>query len=73
MAGGFGYWVSDEQLVAFGRLTPLERLRWLDDARRFVLQASTPEIRERQERLRRGQTITEGPMADTDIAFTGKQ
>jgi hypothetical protein len=55
---GFGYWVSDEQLAAFGRLTPLERLRWLDDARRFVLMALTPEARERQERLRRGETIT---------------
>jgi hypothetical protein len=56
--GGFGYWVSDEALEAYARLTPLERLQWLDDARRFVLLALTPEARERQERLRRGLTIT---------------
>jgi hypothetical protein len=56
-SGGFGYWVTDEQLVAFARLNALERLLWLDDARRFVLQALTPEARERQERLRRGRFI----------------
>ena len=56
--GGFGYWVSDEQLRAFARLTPLQRLQWLDEARRFVVLALTPEARERQERLRRGETIT---------------
>lgn len=56
--GGFGYWVSDEQLEAYAKLTPLQRLQWLDEARRFVLLALTPESRERQERLRRGLTIT---------------
>jgi hypothetical protein len=56
--GGFGYYVTDEQLQAYGRLTLLERLQWLDEARRFLLLALTPEARERQERLRRGQTIT---------------
>jgi hypothetical protein len=56
--GGFGYWVSDEDLAAYAKLTPLQRLQWLDDARRFVLLALTPEARERQERLRRGETIT---------------
>jgi hypothetical protein len=58
-AGGFGYWVSDEQLAAYASLTPLQRLQWLDEARRFVLLALTPESRERQERLRRGLTITD--------------
>lgn len=56
-AGGFGYQVSDEQLQAFARLTPLQRLQWLDDARLFTLLAQTPETRERHERLRRGDTI----------------
>lgn len=56
--GGFGYWVSDEDLAAYAKLTALQRLQWLDDARRFVLLALTPEARERQERLRRGETIT---------------
>ena len=57
-SGGYGYWVSDEQLAAYAALTPLQRLQWLDEARRFVLLALTPESRERQERLRRGLTIT---------------
>ena len=56
--GGFGDWVSDEQLAAYAKLTPLQRLQWLDEARRFLLLALTPEARERQERLRRGLTIT---------------
>lgn len=55
--GGFDYYVSDEQLAAFAVLTPLQRLQWLDDARRFVMLAQTPESRERHERLRRGETI----------------
>jgi hypothetical protein len=55
--GGFGYWVSDEQLASYAKLTPLQRLQWLDEARRFLLIALTPEARERQERLRRGLTI----------------
>ena len=55
--GGFGYWVSDEDLRAYGKLTPVQRLQWLDEARRFLLLALTPEARERQERLRRGEMI----------------
>jgi hypothetical protein len=55
--GGFDYWVSDEQLDAYARLTPLQRLQWLDDARCFVLSCLTPETRERQDRLRRGEPI----------------
>ncbi len=57
--GGFGYWVSDEQLAAYAQLTPLQRLLWLDEARRFILLALTSEARERQDRLRRGLTITD--------------
>ena len=57
--GGYYYYVSDEQLEAFARLTLLERLKWVDDLRLFTLMASTPEITERRERLRQGKTITE--------------
>ena len=56
--GGFGYWVSDEQLSAYAKLTPLQRLQWLDEAVRFTLLARSEEARERHERLRRGLTIT---------------
>jgi hypothetical protein len=55
--GGFFYHVSDEQLEAFQRLTPLQRLQWADEARLFTLLARTPETAERQERLRRGESI----------------
>ena len=55
--GGYSYRVSDEQLEAFALLSPYERLRWVDEMRLFTLLARTPETAERQERLRRGETI----------------
>lgn len=55
--GGLGYDVSDEQLEAFAKLTLLQRLQWVEEARLFTLMARTPETAERQERLRRGETI----------------
>jgi hypothetical protein len=54
---GFSYFVSEEQLAAFGKLTTLQRLQWADEARRFTRLARTPETARRQERLRRGETI----------------
>lgn len=56
--GGFGYWVSDEQLQVYSQLTPLQRLQWLDEARRFILLARSEQTRERHDRLRQGLTIT---------------
>ena len=55
--GGYTYFVSDEQLKAFAKLTLYERLKWLDEARRFILLAQTPEAAERRERLRRGESL----------------
>lgn len=57
--GGFGYDVSDEQIEAFSKLTLLQRLQWVEEARLFTLMARTPETAERQERLRRGETIVQ--------------
>ncbi len=54
---GFYYDVSDEQLAAFAKLTPIKHLQWVEDARLFTLMARTPETAERQERLRRGGSI----------------
>ena len=59
--GGFSYYVSDEQLQAFQRLSPLQRLKWVEDARLFTLLARTPETANRQERLRLGKTIVDPP------------
>lgn len=58
--GGFSYWVSDEQLQAFGKLSMIDRLRWVEAARQFTLAAQTPETRVRMDRLRRGETIVPG-------------
>jgi len=55
--GGFSYYVSDEQLSEFAKLSLSERLRWVEAAREFTWLAQTPQIRERHERLRRGLTI----------------
>ncbi len=57
--GGFYYDVSDEQLEAFGRLTLIERLCWVEEARLFTLMARTPETAARQERLRSGDAIVQ--------------
>lgn len=56
-AEGFRYWVSDEQLAAFARLTPLQRLEWLEAAREFSWLGQTDETRQRQQRLREGKLI----------------
>lgn len=55
--GGVRYYVSDEQLAAFSRLTPLQRLEWVEAAREFTYLGQTQDTRERQERLRRGEKI----------------
>ena len=62
--GGFSYWVSDEQLEAFGKMTLLQRLERVERARLFMLLARTPETAERQERLRRGEEIPSPPEED---------
>lgn len=55
--GGFSYFVSAEQLRAYARLSDLERLQWVEDARLFTLLGRTPQTEEYQERLRRGEAI----------------
>ena len=67
---GYFYTVSDEQLERFAQLTPAERLRWLEEARLFTLLASSPEARRRQERLRRGLPIVQGPDESIDDTRT---
>ena len=57
-AQGFRYWVSDEQLATFARLTPLQRLEWVEAAREFSWLGQTDETRQRQQRLREGKSIS---------------
>jgi len=42
------YWyeVSDQQILDHLALTPIERLRWLDEARQFALLAREARIKE---------------------------
>ena len=51
---GFSYFVTDEQLSAYAKLSLLERLQWVDDARLFTLMTQTPETKARHEALRKG-------------------
>ncbi len=55
--GGYSYDISDEQLAAFAKLTPLQRLEWVEQARLFTLLGQTEETRRRHENLRRGGRI----------------
>lgn len=55
---GFSYVVTDEQLAMFSKLTLLERLQWVDDARMFTLMAQTPETKARHEALRHAHGTT---------------
>jgi len=55
--GGCRYYVCDEQLAAFARPSSFERLKLVDDLRRFILMTETPETAARRERQRRGEPI----------------
>ena len=49
---GYRYFVSQEQLAQYATLSLLERLTWLDQARRFVLLAETEQTAARRAKLR---------------------
>jgi hypothetical protein len=49
---GFSYIVSEEQLAIFAKMSDLQRLQWVNDARLFTLMAQTPETKARHEALR---------------------
>jgi hypothetical protein len=40
----FDYEISDERLLAYSRIPLLDRLKWLDEVRRFTLLARTAPI-----------------------------
>jgi hypothetical protein len=54
---GFYYYVTDEQLDAFSRLTPLQKLQWVEEARQFTLMGKTPETAQWHKLLRQGKPI----------------
>lgn len=49
---GFSYWVSDEQLFAFARLSADARLRWLEEMREFTVRVAPVEAQRHWRRLR---------------------
>ncbi len=57
LAGGFYYYVTDEQLDAFGSLTLLQRLQWVEEARLFTLMGQTPQTAVWHAQLREGKVI----------------
>ncbi len=52
--GGYSYSVTDEELAYFSSLSYIDRLRWVDDTRKFILMAETVETRKIRERLKAG-------------------
>ena len=54
---GYVYWVSDEQLHTFARLSPERRFALAEETRAFLVAAATPETIKRIQRLRRGESI----------------
>jgi len=49
---GCAYYVSEEQLAQYAKLSTLERLTWLDQARQLILLAETEQTATRRARLR---------------------
>lgn len=58
---GYAYFVNDEQLADYGKLSLLERLTRLDQARQFVLRAEADQIVRRRARLRNEGTAPDSP------------
>lgn len=50
---GYTYWVSDQQLLTFARMSPARRLRWLEEMREVTFKLAPPHVRESWRKLRR--------------------
>jgi len=53
--GGFSYVLDDEQILRYLQVPIEQRLEWLEEANRFLLAATPPEVREIWEKFRRGE------------------
>ena len=53
--GGFSYYVSDEQIREYQKVSISERLRWLEEAQEFMFHALSPETWEIMQKFRRGE------------------
>ena len=55
--GGYSYSVTDEELAHFASLAPIDRLKWVDDTRKFILMAETDKTQDIREKLRKGELL----------------
>lgn len=53
--GGLSYVVDDEQILKYLQVPIEQRLEWLEEANRFLLEATPPEVREIWQKFRRGE------------------
>ncbi len=51
---GFSYFVTDEQIREYMKLTTEEKLQWLEEANEFIEAASDEKTKEIREKFRRG-------------------
>ena len=51
---GYGYRVTDEQILEWMEVSVEEKLRWVEETSRLAWELRTEEAREIAERLRRG-------------------
>ncbi|TAK67111.1 MAG: hypothetical protein EPO24_00880 [Bacteroidetes bacterium] len=52
---GYSYYVSDEQVREFQKLSVEERFRWLEEAQEFLFKTLPPEQWEIMQKFRRGE------------------
>lgn len=53
--GGFQHHPSDEKLREYARLTPKQKLEWLEEINRFLYRALPPDRKEIAQKFRRGE------------------
>jgi len=53
--GGFSYTLTDQQIREYLKLSPQTRLEWLEEANRFLYNASDEKTREIRRRFRTGE------------------
>ncbi|MBN2842730.1 MAG: hypothetical protein JXM68_06545 [Sedimentisphaerales bacterium] len=52
---GYSYFVTDEQIREYMKLTTAEKLEWLEEANEFIQAASDDKTREIRDKFRKGE------------------
>lgn len=53
--GGYRYVVTEEQIAAWRKVPPIEKLRWIEEGQRMSFHSLGPRGRAARDRLRRGE------------------